>query len=100
MESEVLLDRTLATGNGAAEDALRLPDGFDLNVGCALAGNGGRFRFNGHAQLQNIENAIQGAETIGVDHIRLPAGIAIDERPRTLPCDDGAAGTERRTRRV
>ena len=42
MEGEVLLDRTFATGNRAAEDALRVPDGFDLDAGCALAGNGGR----------------------------------------------------------
>src|ERR1700722_2604774 len=98
MESEVLLDRTLTTGNGAAEDALRLPDGLDLNVGCPLAGDGGRFRFNRHAQLQNIENAIQGAKAFRVDHIRLPAGIAIDERTCTLPCDDESAATERRNR--
>src|ERR1019366_8344342 len=69
MESEVLLDRAFATGNGAVEDALRLPDRLDLNGGCALAGNGGRLRFNRHAQLQNIENAIERSETVGVDHI-------------------------------
>ena len=67
------------------KNSLRLPDGLDLNAGCALAGNGGRLGFNGHAQLQDIENAIQGSETVGVDHVGLPAGIAIDERPGTLP---------------
>jgi len=98
MESEVLLDRTFATGNGAAEDPLRLPDGFDLNVGGALAGNGGRFGFDGHAQLQNIENAVEGSETVGVDNIGLPAGIAIDERPGTLPRDNEPAGPQGRNR--
>src|ERR1700730_9777780 len=96
MKSEVLLDRTFAAGNCAAEDPLRLPDGSYLNVGGTLAGNGGRFGFNGHAQLQNIENAIEGSETVGVDHIWLPAGVAIDERPGTLACDDEPAGTQGR----
>jgi len=44
----------------------------------------GRFRFNGHAQLQNIENAIQAnRDRRGRSH-KVPAGIAIDERP--APC--------------
>src|SRR5580700_7631507 len=85
MESEVFLDRTLPAGNGANEDTLRLPDGLDLSIGRALAGNGGRFAFNRHAQLQNIENAVQGSQPVGIDHIGLPAGITIDERSGTLP---------------
>src|SRR3984885_13437723 len=42
MERKILLDPALTTGNGADEDALRLPDGLDLRSRSALAGNRGR----------------------------------------------------------
>src|SRR6185437_9878611 len=49
MEREILLDRALAAGNGAAEQAMRLADRLDLYGRGPFAGNRGGFRFHRHA---------------------------------------------------
>src|SRR3569832_344919 len=59
MESKNLLDRAIAAGDGATEDALRLADRLDLRRRGARARNRGGFRLHRHAQLEDIEHAVE-----------------------------------------